>query len=82
MGRSTSPQGPFLDKAGTSMLNGGGSEVLVSQFPIIGPGGTYVFHDTDVDLIVFHYYDGLNNGRPRLSINYLGWSDDGWPYVY
>jgi arabinan endo-1,5-alpha-L-arabinosidase len=55
---------------------------MVSEFPIIGPGGTYTFQDTNVDLLVYHYYDGLNNGKPRLGINSLGYTDDGWPYVY
>jgi arabinan endo-1,5-alpha-L-arabinosidase len=82
IGRSTSPQGPFLDKQGKSMLEGGGSELLVTEFPMIGPGGAFIFSDTDHELIVYHYYDGLNNGSPRLAINYLGWTEDGWPYVY
>lgn len=82
VGRSTSPQGPFLDKQGKSMLHGGGSELIVSEFPIIGPGGVFYYPDQDHELIVFHYYDGLNNGNSRLSINYLGWSDDNWPYMY
>ena len=38
-------------------------------------------HDVDGDLLVYHYYDGNNNGTPTLGINLLGWDPRGWPYV-
>ena len=36
---------------------------------------------TDGDVLVYHYYDGNNNGNPALGLNLLGWTADGWPYV-
>jgi arabinan endo-1,5-alpha-L-arabinosidase len=32
-------------------------------------------------LLVYHYYDGNNNGFPALGLNYLDWSADGWPVL-
>lgn len=38
VGRSTSPSGPFVDKAGVQMNNGGGTQVLAGHGQIFGPG--------------------------------------------
>jgi hypothetical protein len=29
----------------------------------------------------YHFYDGEQNGRPRLAIRPLEWDDDGWPRI-
>uniref|UniRef100_A0A914DHA3 Endo-1,5-alpha-L-arabinanase A n=1 Tax=Acrobeloides nanus TaxID=290746 RepID=A0A914DHA3_9BILA len=83
--RSTNPRGPFVDKAGTNLLNGGGSELIVTHFPMIGPGNGFVYKGQpgkNRDIYAYHYYDGLNGGHARLSINYMQYTDDGWPYLY
>ncbi|NYI04948.1 arabinan endo-1,5-alpha-L-arabinosidase [Allostreptomyces psammosilenae] len=82
VGRSTSPTGPFVDRNGTPMLQGGGTTVLASHGNIIGPGGQSVLQDSDGDLLVYHYYDGADNGTAKLGVNLLGWDSAGWPYVY
>lgn len=46
-----------------------------------GRGGEAVFTDTNGAVLVYHYYDGNNNGDPALGINTLGWTADDWPYV-
>ena len=38
VGRSREPTGPFLDRAGKAMLEGGGTLLLQSQGAYIGPG--------------------------------------------
>jgi arabinan endo-1,5-alpha-L-arabinosidase len=80
VGRSSSPNGPFVDKSGKSMSSGGGSEVLAGHGSIHGPGGQSVFADSDADVLVYHYY--ADNGSARLGINLLGYDSSGWPYVY
>lgn len=81
VGRSTSVTGPYTDRGGLALTNGGGTIVLSAHSNINGPGGESVFHDTDGDILVYHYYDGNNGGDPALGINVLGWTSDGWPYV-
>ena len=81
VGRSTSVNGPYTDRGGIALTQGGGAIVLSSHGNIIGPGGQTVLNDTDGDILVYHYYDGRNNGAPALGMNKLGWTSDGWPYV-
>ncbi|TQJ52783.1 arabinan endo-1,5-alpha-L-arabinosidase [Streptomyces sp. SLBN-115] len=80
-GRATAVTGPYYDKNGVAMTNNGGTAVLESHGSVIGPGGQSILHDTDGDLIVYHYYDGNDNGTPKLGINLLNWSS-GWPVAY
>lgn len=80
VGRSESPTGPFLDADGTALLDGGGTTVLASDGRYIGPGGQSVLTDGGDDVLVYHYYDGDDNGAPKLGLNAIDWSS-GWPTV-
>jgi arabinan endo-1,5-alpha-L-arabinosidase len=81
VGRSSSITGPYMDRGGVALTAGGGTIVLSAHANINGPGGESLFSDTDGDILVYHYYDGNNNGYPALGINLLGWTADDWPYV-
>lgn len=81
VGRATSITGPYRDKNGVAMMNNGGTPVLESHGRYIGPGGQSIMNDADGDLIVYHYYDGQDNGTPKLGVNLLNWSS-GWPVAY
>ncbi|WP_438452607.1 arabinan endo-1,5-alpha-L-arabinosidase [Streptomyces asiaticus] len=81
VGRATSPTGPYYDKSRVNMMNNGGTPVLESHGRYIGPGGQSVMSDVDGDLLVYHYYDGQDNGTPKLGVNLLSWSG-GWPTAY
>jgi arabinan endo-1,5-alpha-L-arabinosidase len=81
VGRSASPTGPYTDENGTAMTSGGGTQILATHGNVIGPGGQSVMHDTDGDLLVYHYYAASLNGTPELGINLLGWTSSGWPFV-
>jgi hypothetical protein len=78
VGRSTNITGPYVDESGQPMLNGGGTELLRSYNEFAGPGGGDVYVDGQTDWFVHHYYDVSDNGRPKLSVRKLRWSD-GWP---
>ena len=80
VGRSTSVTGPYVDEAGLPMTNGGGTIMLSTHGNIIGPGGESVLALPRGDLLVYHYYDGNNNGLSTLGMNWLGWKD-GWPVL-
>jgi arabinan endo-1,5-alpha-L-arabinosidase len=81
VGRSSSITGPYTDRGGLALTAGGGSILLSAHGNINGPGGQTVLKDTDGDLLVYHYYDGNNNGAPALGLNLLGWTADGWPFI-
>ena len=78
VGRSTSATGPYYDRGGLPMTQGGVTLLLTAHGNIIGPGGQTVMRDGSGALLVYHYYDGNNNGFPALGLNYLDWSADGW----
>jgi arabinan endo-1,5-alpha-L-arabinosidase len=80
VGRSNNITGPYVDRNGTAMLAGGGTEVLSGHGSIHGPGHQDVFADTDSDILAYHYYD--DNGTALLGLNWLGWDSSGWPYVH
>ncbi|MEL7975715.1 arabinan endo-1,5-alpha-L-arabinosidase [Isoptericola sp. F-RaC21] len=75
VGRARDVTGPFLDKDGRDMADGGGSLVLGTDGARIGPGG----QSLSQGYLGYHFYDGENGGAPRLGIQRLGWDDDGWP---
>lgn len=77
VGRSAKVTGPYLDKQGKSMEDGGGSVLLSGNTTWAGPGGESLLHLTDAYIIVFHAYDA-RTGRPALQISTLGWRN-GWP---
>ncbi|KAG7088888.1 hypothetical protein E1B28_012835 [Marasmius oreades] len=77
VGRSSSPNGGFVDQSGVALTSGGGTLVLGSHDKIIGPGGQDVFDDTDGPILVYHYYTSTGS---FLGINRLDFSS-GWPVV-
>ena len=79
VGRSDKIAGPYRDKDGKAMMDGGGSLVLEGNEHWRGPGGQSVVHDSKGDLLVFHAYDGAT-GRPFLQVSTIAW-EDGWPRV-
>jgi arabinan endo-1,5-alpha-L-arabinosidase len=79
VGRSTKITGPYLDRSGKSMAQGGGTQILASHGNIHGPGHPAVFRDNDADVLVYHYYNAA--GTAQLGLNLLRY-DNGWPVVY
>ena len=81
VGRSREITGPYLDKGGVDMKEGGGTLVLDTEEEFIGPGHPAIFRDGERYLMSYHYYDRDRNGRSALAIRELNWTDDGWPRV-
>lgn len=79
--RATNPTGPYADESGVSTMSGGGTQILGTHGYVIGPGGQSVMHDSDGDVLVYHYYDGNLNGTAQLGLNHLSWGANGWPIV-
>jgi arabinan endo-1,5-alpha-L-arabinosidase len=83
VGRARNPKGPYLDRAGKSMMEGGGLRVLHADLDpsrrFVGPGHIAILRESKQDYIVYHAYDTQARGTPTLRIQPLGWTDDGWP---
>jgi len=79
VGRATGITGPYVDKSGKKMLDGGGTKILGNSSNMIGPGGEDVYLDGSTYRMVYHYYDSNANGAFKMAIRNLNWSSDGWP---
>jgi len=75
-GRSKSITGPYLDKNGVNMMNGGGTILDAGNSRWIGPGHQDIYNN---NIIIRHAYDAENNGMPTMLINDLYWDLQGWP---
>ncbi|MDR3727110.1 MAG: arabinan endo-1,5-alpha-L-arabinosidase [Terracidiphilus sp.] len=79
VGRSKQVTGPYVDREGVPMLQGGGTALLEANQRWLGPGGESVLLRPEGDIIVFHAYDAVT-GKPALQISLLTWKD-GWPHA-
>ncbi|WP_456269654.1 arabinan endo-1,5-alpha-L-arabinosidase [Kushneria sp. AK178] len=80
VGRSDRVQGPYVDREGVSMMEGGGTLVLdgTEAWPGLGHNSVYTFDDQDY--MVFHAYEAADDGTQKLRILEVDW-DNGWPVV-
>lgn len=79
VGRSESVSGPYVDRDGMALTEGGGTPVLGSQGQRVGPGHIALFEDVEEARFGFHYYDGADGGRSKLALARWEWTPDGWP---
>jgi arabinan endo-1,5-alpha-L-arabinosidase len=80
VGRSKQITGPYVDRAGKSLVDGGGTRVIEATTQAWrGPGHQAVLGEPERDYLVFHAYDGTT-GIPHLQISSMVW-EDGWPRV-
>ena len=88
VGRAQAITGPYYDRDGVPMLQGGGTLLMGrGDFPAVdggtvhvrGAGGQDVFLDGDSWKMVYHWY--MDSGAHRMSISDLSWTDDGWPVM-
>ena len=73
VGRASEPTGPYVDRDGKPMLEGGGTLLMEGNDVWKGPGGQSIFSD----IMAYHAYDGVD-GRAVLHISTLTW-ENGWP---
>lgn len=80
VGRSKNVTGPYLDRKGKSMLDGGGSLVIAGNknWVALGHNAAYTFDNNDY--LVLHAYETADNALQKLRILPILW-DDGWPQV-
>lgn len=75
VGRSKKLEGPYTDRDGRPLLQGGGTIVSRGQGRWRGPGHCAVVGDT----FLCHAYDAEHNGIPTLVMDALRWDKSGWP---
>jgi arabinan endo-1,5-alpha-L-arabinosidase len=81
VGRSKTITGPYFDRDGVSMMEGGGTLIDAGDDRWIGPGHCAVYFSGDSSLLVNHAYDALKKGKPTLRIKPLYWDQEGWPHI-
>jgi arabinan endo-1,5-alpha-L-arabinosidase len=79
VGRSEKITGPYLDQDGVDLLRGGGTLVMDSLGPFIGPGHAGIFSEGGTNWFSCHFYDGTRRGAHTLAIRAMRWGADGWP---
>ena len=81
VGRSKSIKGPYLDKDGVKMDEGGGSLVLEGNKNWNGVGHNSAYTFDGEDYLICHAYDAKDNGKPKLIIRHIKWDSFGWPVL-
>lgn len=79
LGRAKEITGPYADKEGKPLMDGGGTLILETEGQWIGPGHNSVLQIGRQEYLVYHTYNAENRGRPILQIRPLNYDKDGWP---
>jgi arabinan endo-1,5-alpha-L-arabinosidase len=77
-GRADNVTGPYKDRAGYTMLNGGGTILLERYGRYVGPGGGEAFQDLNRVRFVHHYYDNGGDKFNHIHIRDVVFTDDNW----
>ena len=80
VGRSKKLNGPFLDREGKKLTDGGGTIMLSGNEEWHGVGHCAVAKLNADDYVVFHGYDAADKGIAKLLIRKITWRD-AWPTV-
>jgi arabinan endo-1,5-alpha-L-arabinosidase len=81
VGRSRKITGPYLDQQGRDLATGGGTLLLDTEGPRVGPGHASFVNTGGETLMFHHYYDRDRAGAPSLAAKTLHWDADGWPML-
>jgi len=78
VGRSENVLGPYVDRDGTPMLDGGGTLLVSGDATWKGPGHNAVIFVGNAAYNVYHAY-AASDGAATLRISELVWDAEGWP---
>ncbi len=81
VGRSKVLAGPYLDRTGKSLAEGGGSLLLAGNSDWAGVGHNSAYTFDGKDYLVFHAYENADKGLQKLKIAVIKWDDEQWPVV-
>ena len=80
VGRSKTVEGPYLDRNGKDMSQGGGTLFLEGdkkEWEAAGHCAAYTFEGQDI--FICHGYSATRNGAALLIQRPIHWTADGWP---
>ena len=75
VGRADAVTGPFVDREGVPLTEGGGTVLLETDGTHVGPGG----QSAADGMLAYHWYDADQGGRFGLGLSPIGWDSEGWP---
>jgi arabinan endo-1,5-alpha-L-arabinosidase len=81
VGRSRSVTGPYLDKDGIDMQQGGGSTLIRGNAAWRGLGHNSAYSFDGKDYLVLHAYETADNFLQKLKVMEMRWDAQGWPVV-
>lgn len=81
VGRAKNVTGPYVDRAGTDMNDGGGSLLIKGNKKWIGLGHNSAYSWDGKDYLVLHAYETADKYLQKLKILNIHWDQEGWPMV-
>ena len=81
VGRSDKVTGPYVDAAGTPLMQGGGTVVVSGNDRYPGVGHCAVVSTKEGEKMLFHAYDRETGYNAVLLARTLVWDRNGWPSI-
>jgi arabinan endo-1,5-alpha-L-arabinosidase len=81
VGRARRLTGPYVDRSGKPMMDGGGTLVVAGSGRWAGPGPSSFLQEKSGDCLVYHAYYTESRGVATLRITALRWDSEGWPTI-
>lgn len=81
VGRSESAVGPFYDKEGRPMTNGGGTIIAEGNEKWAGLGHCAAYTFNEQDYLICHGYSIEEEGASKLIIRPIKWDAQEWPVI-
>lgn len=81
IGRSKEVTGPYLDKSGKRMSDGGGSLLMEGDADWYGVGHAAAYTIEGKDLFICHGYDAKDQGKSKLLLKEMFWDEWDWPIL-
>ena len=81
VGRSKDVTGPYIDKEGRKLTQGGGSLVIGQNDDFVAIGHSATYHFDGKDYFMAHGYSRTEDGASKLFLREMTWDEAGWPVV-
>lgn len=79
VGRASAIEGPYVDRTGRALLEGGGAPLFEPSARFLGAGSNDIFFIGERSYNIFHAYDAEDGGRAKLRLASIVWDAEGWP---